>query len=235
MLGCVIRDIQRKCFNPEGRLAKVLQIAQSIFNQKRDDKNKVYSVHAPEVECIAKGKVHKKYEFGCKVAMVSSSRDNWILAIDAVHGNPYDGHTLKDSLKQVKDNTGWQPLHAYCDKGYRGVAKEITDTAVHISGKRKKSMKASLWQWYARRSAIEPIFGHLKTDNRLERNHLQGKDGDRINAILSGCGFNLRKLLRAFFLSFFQRLFWRYFDRSTGFTGQNMTGINFEMLFTQTF
>lgn len=235
MLGCVIRDIQRKCFNPEGRLAKVLQIAQSIFNQKRDDKNKVYSVHAPEVECIAKGKVHKKYEFGCKVAMVSSSKDNWILAIDAVHGNPYDGHTLKDSLNQVKEITGWQPLHAYCDRGFRGVAKEITDTAVHISGKRKKSMKASLWQWYARRSAIEPIFGHLKTDNRLERNHLQGKDGDRINAILSGCGFNLRKLLRAFFLSFFQRLFWRYFDRSTGFNGQNMTGINFEMLFTQTF
>ena len=96
-------------------------------------------------------------------------------------------------------------------------------------------MKASLWQWYAWRSAIEPIFGHLKTDNRLERNHLQGKDGDRINAILSGCGFNLRKLLRAFFLSFFQRMFWRYFDRSTGFNGQNMNGINFEMLFTQTF
>jgi len=235
MLGCVIRDIQRKCSNPEGRLAKILFRACDIFKQKRNDTNKVYSVHAPEVECIAKGKVHQKYEFGCKVAMVSSSKDNWILAIDAVHGNPYDGHTLKDSLNQVKAITGWPPLHAYCDRGFRGVAKEITDTEVHISGKRKKSMKASLWQWYARRSAIEPIFGHLKTDNRLERNHLQGKDGDRINAMLSGCGFNLRKLLRAFFLSFFQRLFWRYFDRSTGFTGQNMTGINFEMLFTQTF
>jgi IS5 family transposase len=230
MLGCVIRDILRKCSKPERRFAKVLQIAQDIFNQRRSDKNKVYSVHAPEVECIAKGKVHKKYEFGCKVSMVSSSKDNWILAIDALHGNPFDGHTLKDALHQVKHITGWQPLHAYCDRGYRGAAKEITDTDVHLSGKKKRSMKASLWKWYARRSAIEPIFGHLKSDNRLERNHLQGKDGDRINAILSGCGFNLRKLIRAFFLSFFQRLFGRYFDHSTGFICRNMRETNFDMM-----
>jgi IS5 family transposase len=235
ILGCVIRDILRKCSKPEGRFAKVLQIAQDIFNQKRSDTNKVYSVHAPEVECIAKGKVHKKYEFGCKVSMVSSSKDNWILAIDALHGNPFDGHTLKDSLRQVKQLTGFQPLHAYCDRGYRGAAKEITDTEVHLSGKKKKSMKASLWKWYARRSAIEPIFGHLKSDNRLERNHLQGKDGDRINAILSGCGFNLRKLLRAFFLSFFQRLFGRYFDHLTGFIGLNMSETNFDIKFTYAF
>ena len=235
ILGCVIRDILRKCSKPEGRFAKVLQIAQDIFNQKRSDTNKVYSVHAPEVECIAKGKVHKKYEFGCKVSMVSSSKDNWILAIDALHGNPFDGHTLKDSLRQVKQLTGFQPLHAYCDRGYRGAAKEITDTEVHLSGKKKKSMKASLWKWYARRSAIEPIFGHLKSDNRLERNHLQGKDGDRINAILSGCGFNLRKLIRAFFLSFFQRLFGRYFDHLTGFIGLNMSETNFDIKFTYAF
>jgi len=230
ILGCVIRDIERKCTNPEALLVKALNTARKIFSQKRNDKNKVYSVHAPEVECIAKGKVHKKYEFGCKVAMVSSSKDNWILAIDAVHGNPFDGHTLKASLNQVKQNTGWQPLHAYCDRGYRGAAKEITDTEVHLAGKKKKSMKASLWKWHARRSAIEPIFGHLKSDNRLERNHLQGKDGDRINAILSGCGFNLRKLLRAFFLSFFRWLFGRYFDHSTGFIDRNMSETNFEMM-----
>ncbi|MEN6620301.1 MAG: IS5 family transposase, partial [Smithella sp.] len=228
MLGCVIRDILRKCPKPEGRLAKVLNIAQAIFNQKRNDTNKIYSVHAPEVECIAKGKVHKKYEFGCKVSMVSSSKDNWILGIDALHGNPFDGHTLKDALQQVKQITGWQPLHAYCDRGYRGAAKGITDTEVHLSGKKKKSMKASLWKWFARRSAIEPIFGHLKSDHRLERNHLQGKDGDRINAILSGCGFNLRKLLRAFFLPIFRWLFDMHFDHSTEFMAQNMIKLGFE-------
>jgi IS5 family transposase len=235
MLGCVIRDILRKYSTPEGHITKVLQIAQDIFNQKRNDTNKVYSVHAPEVECIAKGKVHKKYEFGCKVSMISSSKDNWILAIDALHGNPFDGHTLKDALHHVKQITGWQPLHAYCDRGYRGAAKEITDTEVHLSGKKKKSMKASLWKWYARRSAIEPIFGHLKSDNRLERNHLQGKDGDRMNAILSGCGFNLRKLLRAFFLSFFLWLIRRYFDHSNVFLGLNMRETNFEMMSAQAF
>ena len=235
MLGCVIRDIQRKCSDPERRLATVLKIANDIFNQKRNDTNKVYSVHAPEVECIAKGKVHRKYEFGCKVAMVSSSRDNWILAIDAVHGNPFDGHTLKDSLKQVKQITGWQPLHAYCDRGYRGAAREITETEVHISGKKKKNMKASLWKWYAGRSAIEPIFGHLKSDNRLERNPLQGKDGDRINAILSGCGFNLRKLLRTFFLPFFRWMFCRNFDHSGALIGLNMGETNFEMLSAHAF
>ena len=230
MLGRVIRDIERKCSNPEGRLVRFLNIAKAIFNQKRNDKNKVYSVDAPEVECIAKGKVHKKYEFGCKVSMVSSSRDNWILGIDAVHGNPFDGHTLKDALHQVKQITGWQPLHAYCDKGYRGVARDIPETEVHISGKKKKSMKASLWKWFARRSAIEPIFGHLKSDHRLERNHLQGKDGDRMNAILSGCGFNLRKLLRAFFLPFLQRLFWRYFDLAIEFIGQKLSEDHFKMI-----
>ena len=221
--------------NPEGRFVRVLNLAKAIFNQKRNDKNKVYSVHAPEVECIAKGKVHKKYEFGCKVSMVSSSRDNWILGIDALHGNPFDGHTLKNALQQVKQITGWQPLHAYCDKGYRGVAREIPDTEVHLSRKKKKSMKASLWKWFARRSAIEPIFGHLKSDHRLERNHLKGKDGDRMNAILSGCGFNLRKLLRAFFLPFFQRLFWRYFNHSTGFIGSMMSKTSFRKMAVYTF
>jgi len=229
MLGRVIRDIERKCSEPIGRMAKVLHLAKAIFFQKRDDKNKVYSVHAPEVECIAKGKVHKKYEFGCKVSMVSSSRGNWILAMDALHGNPFDGHTLKNALEQAKKHTGWQPLHAYCDKGYRGVAKDIPDTEIHLSGKKKKSMKASLWRWFARRSAIEPIFGHLKSDHRLERNHLQGKDGDRMNAILSGCGFNLRKLLRAFFLSFFRWLFYGHPGNKIGFIDQNMSKNHLQM------
>jgi transposase, IS5 family len=205
-LGRVIRDIQRKCQDPDEDLSRLLTLAERVFSQMRNDSNKVYSVHAPEVECIAKGKAHKRYEFGCKVAMVTSSIKNWVLAIDALHGNPFDGHTLKQSLEQVKRITGWQPLHAYCDRGYRGAGKEITDTAVHLAGKKKRSMKPGVWRWYARRSAIEPIFGHLKSDHRLERNHLKGKDGDRMNAILSGCGFNLRKLLGAFFLSFLCRL-----------------------------
>jgi hypothetical protein len=129
---------------------------------------------------------------------------------------------------------GKRRLNEAC-RPYRGVAKEVPETEVHISGKKKKSMKASLWKWYARRCAIEPIFGHLKSDNRLERNHLQGKDVDRMNAILSGCGFNLRKLLRAFFLPFFRWLVGRNIDHSAGFIGLNMSGNNFEMLAVNAF
>jgi len=96
---------------------------------------------APEVECIAKGKAHKKYEFGCKVSLVNTSRDNWIVGIQALHGNPYDGHTLKDALAQAEQLTGWRPEHAYCDKGYRGEPAIIEKTRVHLANKRKKSMK----------------------------------------------------------------------------------------------
>jgi IS5 family transposase len=202
-LGRLTRDIQRKEKNPDESLRKQLEQAQRLLKQQKNDKEKLYSIHAPEVECISKGKVHKRYEFGCKVSMVSTSRDNWVVGIQAVHGNPYDGHTLEEALKQTKRLTGWQPGSAYCDRGYRGNSGKIDGTTIHITGRRKKSLSRSAWRWFRRRAAIEPMFGHLKTDNRMDRNHLKGKDGDRTNAILSGCGYNLRKLLRAFFLFLF--------------------------------
>ena len=91
-LGRVMRDIARKAPKPDAELARLLALAERIHTQTRHDKQKVYSVHAPEVECIAKGKVHKKYEFGCKAGIVSTSKDNWIVGVEAYHGNPYDGH-----------------------------------------------------------------------------------------------------------------------------------------------
>jgi len=185
----------------------MLERASRIFTQKRDDSNKLYSMQAPEVECIAKGKVHKKYEFGCKVSLVSTSKDNWIVGIQALHGNPYDGHTLKDALAQAEQRAGWRPEHAYCDKGYRGEPKVIAKTAVHLANRKKKSMKPREWAWFKRRSAIEPIIGHTKSDHRMDRNYLKGEDGDKINAILAGCGFNLRKLLRAILLWLFKERF----------------------------
>ena len=102
---------------------------------------------------------------------------------------------------------GWQPENAYCDRGYRGNSAKIDGTQVHVVGRRKKSISRSGWRWYRRRAAIEPMFGHLKAENRMDRNRLHGKEGDRINAILSGCGYNMRKLLRAFFLLIFNWLF----------------------------
>ena len=206
-LGRVIRDIERKCLRPEGLLATMLERAKQIFGQRRNDSDKLYSMQAPEVECIAKGKAHKKYEFGCKVSLVSTSENSWIIGVQAIHGNPYDGHTLKDSLDQAQAVTGWRPGHAYCDRGYKGVPTVLNNTEIHLTNKKKKSMKASEWKWYRRRSGIEPIIGHAKQDHRMDRNYLRGEEGDRINAILAGCGFNIRKLLRAILLWLFKERF----------------------------
>jgi transposase, IS5 family len=206
-LGRVIRDIKRKCAEPTGLLATMLERASRIFNQKRNDSEKLYSMQAPEVECISKGKVHKKYEFGCKVSLVSTSEDSWIVGAQALHGNPYDGHTLAESLDQAEAITGWRPKHAYCDKGYKGAGAVLSDTRIHLANKKRKSMKPSEWKWYKRRSGIEPIIGHAKQDHRMGRNFLKGKDGDKINAILAGCGFNIRKLLRAILLWLFKERF----------------------------
>jgi len=137
---------------------------------------------------------------------VSTSKDNWVVGIEALHGNPYDGHTLEGSLRQVERLTGVQPASAYVDKGYRGNTGTVNNTEVHIARSRGKSMSRNQWMWYKRRSAIEPIIGHLKSDCRMDRNRLTGKEGDRINALLAASGYNMRKLLRAFFLFIFRLL-----------------------------
>lgn len=205
-LGRVYRNILRNCPQPDQQLAELLAKARRLLLQKRGDKNKLYSLHAPEVECIAKGKAHKKYEFGCKVSMVTTSKDNWIVGIEALHNNPFDGHTLKGALQQMKRIVGWDAEHAYTDKGYKGNPKQLGNTAIHLAGRRKKSMKPSEWRWFKRRSAIEPVIGHTKNDNRMDRNYLKGTEGDKMNAILAACGFNLRKLLRAIIWLVFKEL-----------------------------
>lgn len=207
-LGRVIRDLRRKSPKSDGEMATLLSRAERIHRQGRQDKGKLYSMHAPEVECIAKGKAHKKYEFGCKVSVASTSKDNWIVGVQALSGNPYDGHTLKDALAQVERVTCWKVGTAYCDRGYQGNPARLGETTVHLCKGRKKSMTRSAWNWVKRRAAVEPIIGHLKADHRMERNHLKGEAGDRMNAILAGCGYNIRKLLR--------ELYWLIFRWLTG-------------------
>ena len=97
-LGRVVRDIERKLLKPDDKMNELLMMAHRLLLQKKEDKNKLYSLHAPETECIAKGKAHKRYEFGCKVSVVTTSKRNWAVGINALHGNPYDGHTLKSSI-----------------------------------------------------------------------------------------------------------------------------------------
>ena len=196
-LGRVIRDIERKRPKPYADLKDLLAMARRLHAQERHTKNKLYSLHAPEVECISKGKAHKRYEFGCKVSVVSTSRDNWIVGVRAHHGNPYDGHTLSEALDTMERLTGLRACHAHVDKGYRGHGYE-GKTQIHLPGKGrgKRRQTRSERKWQRRRSAVEPLIGHVKHDNRMDRNYLLGRDGDRMNAILAACGYNLRKLLR---------------------------------------
>ena len=181
-LGRVIRDIERKL--PEAHAAKMnilLEIAKRILNQQRHDKGKVYSMHAPEVECIAKGKAHKPYEFGIKVGIVSTSKESFVVGMKSLPGNPYDGHTLTASLAQVERLTGTLPKEAYVDRGYKGHGAE--DTSVWIAGT-KRGVTASIKKKLKRRNAVEPVIGHMKNDGRLGRNFLKGEAGDAINALL---------------------------------------------------
>jgi transposase, IS5 family len=195
-LGRVLRNLERFVGPLTERQARLLVIARRIFEQRREDHGKLYSVHAPEVECIAKGKAHKRYEFGCKVSLVTTNRSNWIVGIEAAPGNPYDGATLRPALEQVEQLTGVKPEEAFVDKGYRGSAHHPEEVAVYISGRR--NLSGRLKKLLRRRSAVEPVIGHTKHDHGMERNHLLGEAGDRINALLSGCAWNLRKLWREF-------------------------------------
>ena len=200
-LGRVIRDIERKMTRPEAQMAELLQRGKRLLGQERSDKNKLYSVHEPHVECIAKGKAHKRYEFGCKVGFVTASKTNWILGALAFHGNPYDGHTLKTALAQAQSITGVAPEKAICDLGYRGHNYE-GDCDIQIVNRYRKKIAKKIRRLWKRRSAIEPVIGHVKEEHRLDRNRLKGTDGDELNAIFAGAGFNIKKLLRAFALFF---------------------------------
>jgi IS5 family transposase len=197
-LGRILRDIQRKAPEVSGEFKKIIEMAGKIHDQKKFDKNKLYSYFAPEASCISKGKAHKKYEFGCKASIVSTSKGNWIVGAEAFHGNPFDGHTLSESLRQVEQMTGRYPKEAYCDKGYRGVrAKDGVKCGILIPGAGGKHSR-TVKKFLRRRNAIEPIISHLKSDHGMGRNWLKGEEGDRVNILMASCGFNMKKLLRAF-------------------------------------
>lgn len=190
----VTRDLERKEPYPDVKLAGLLELSNRLLKQEKYSKNKIYSLHAPEVECISKGKVHKKYEFGCKVSVATTCKEPWVVSISAEHGNPYDGHTLKSTLKRAEGNTGVKPSQVFVDKGYSGKKNYPKDVSIFKTG--RKNLPRSLKALLKARAGIEPIIGHLKSDHRMNKNHLLGKVGDGINAVLSGSAFNLKKILR---------------------------------------
>ncbi len=196
VLGRVYRDIERRLAEqPEpvqAAFAEAMALTKRLLAQQRHDKKKLYALHAPEVECIAKGKAHKRYEFGVKVSIATTNRSNLVVGAQSLPGSPYDGHTLSRALEQVERLTGHRPQRCYVDLGYRG--HNVTDVDV-FKARQKRGVTGSIRRELKRRNAIEPIIGHMKNDGLLHRNHLKGTDGDAINVILCGAGQNLRLIL----------------------------------------
>src|SRR5579862_4944708 len=203
----LLRDVRRKMEVFAGlserqaqRLEVALGKAWRIAQQRRGDAGYLYSWHATEVECISKGKTRAPYEFGCKVSLATNLHPakggHFILHARALHGNPYDGHTLQQALDDVREIVGRSPLRVAVDQGYKG--HRLTGhphTAVFITGQRR-GVTDQIKRWLKRRSVVEPIIGHAKNDGLLGRNWLKGRAGDRCNALLAAAGFNLRQLLR---------------------------------------
>ena len=198
-LGRLHRDVGRKLAGRpdlEATFATAQMRIARLLAQRPGDRGKLYALHAPEVECIGKGKARVRYEFGVKLGVaVSNARapgGQFVLGVRALPGNPYDGHTLAAQIAQVERLTGERVERAYVDRGYRG--HDADKERVFIS-RQRGGLTPTIRRELRRRNAVEPVIGHMKSDGLLERDHLAGRAGDAINAVLAAAGHNLRLLL----------------------------------------
>jgi IS5 family transposase len=206
ILGIVLREVSRKlstisdgCATAIARLNTLLKRAERIRTQQINDKNKLYALHAPEVECISKGKARKRYEFGVKSSIVVTHKSGLVVGARTFPGNPYDGHVLSAQLEQTRillEDTGKSPKQVFVDLGYRGVDRENPNVEIIHRGK-YRSLTQQQRRCLRRRPAVEPTIGHLKADHRMDRCWLRGQLGDALHTVLCATGFNLRWLLRA--------------------------------------
>ncbi len=202
-LGRVERDIARRIKGVEGLrdvFRRPLYLAERVREQRQKQRGKkVYSLHAPEVECIGKGKAHRPHEFGVKVSVATtlhaSKGGQFVTHVKALPGNPYDGHTLGVVIPEMEQQIGATIKRVVADRGYRGHnAPEEHKFRVFISGQ-KRRVTEQIKRELRRRSAVEPVIGHLKADHRMGRNFLAHTAGDAANAVLAAAGYNFRRLL----------------------------------------
>jgi IS5 family transposase len=201
IVGRVVRDVERKIdssVNLAEIFSKIIDQTKRLLAQEKNSKNKIYSLHEPDVHCISKGKAHKRYEFGCKVSVATTHKQGLVISSEALPGNPYDGHTLKPALESAEKITGVKIDSATVDRGYKGHGVESdplrNHTKIFISGQRR-GVTATIKKQLKRRSAIEPMIGHMKQEGKLGLCRLKGIIGDQINALLTGVGHNLRLIL----------------------------------------
>jgi transposase, IS5 family len=220
IVGKLLRDIERQLAakGDAGNMvfASLKERAVRIQTQRKADKHKLYAFHAPEVECISKGKAKTPYEFGVKVSIAVTHKEGLVVGARSFCGAPYDGHTLAEQLEQTrillqgitrKDQSPVQPSTAVGDLGYRGVKEENAGTLIVQRGWIKTMTKAQKG-WLKRRQAIEPVIGHIKDDCRMRRCHLKGQEGDALHAVLCAAGYNIRWLMRAIMNKGIQALAW---------------------------
>lgn len=179
------------------------------LQQKRGDKQKLYSLHEPHVYCMSKSKDHKKYEFGTKVSITVTRDSKIIVGALAVDSNEYDGHTLPAVLAQLKRLSACEPTAALCDRGYKGKNKINNTRILRPQSKTNDTTKETqelMRKRFRKRAGIEPVIGHLKSDHRLNRNYLKCFSGDQMNVLLAAAVFNFKKWMRLFLCA---RYLWR--------------------------
>jgi IS5 family transposase len=212
ILGVLMRDVQRKMADKMAQLSDAAQVhlqdllsrvarihAQTAAKANPSGRGKLYALHAPEVECIGKGKARKPYEFGVKSSLAVTHGQGLIVGARTFPGNPYDGHTLAAQLEQTStllQDLDVKPTTAIVDLGYRGVDADIAPIELVHRGKSKR-LTDKQRRWLKRRQAVEPVIGHVKQDHGMQRCWLKGSEGDALHAVLCAAGYNLRWLLRA--------------------------------------
>lgn len=215
--GRLLREVRRNL--PERELARYweeLELYQTVLDQKRTDKNKIYSLHKPFTACIAKGKAHKQYEFGNKIGLMATMGETIIItAIDAFKGNPHDSKTIEPLLEQSKRLQDHVPEEVIYDRGGRVKGGYINETKISTPSRPLKKdtpyQKRKKRNNHRQRAGIEPVIGHLKTDHRMGQNYLSGENSPKINAMLAATGWNMKKmmekLVQAIFDYFFKSIF----------------------------
>lgn len=195
--GRLVRELKRN-LGDNHDYDGLLKIFEAILSQKRNGKKKIYSIHEPEVQCISKGKEHKKYEFGNKVSIIRSSTGIILGAMS--FRNEYDGHTIEPAIEQVERLTGRKIKILAGDRGYRG-KKEVNGTKIMIPDVPKRTdtryQQLKKHKLFCKRAGIEPTIGHLKSDYRLGRNFYKGVTGDSVNVLLAAAAYNFKRAMKA--------------------------------------
>ena len=195
--GRLVRELDRNLPDKKG-YEKMFELFYKVLRQSRNSRDKTYSLHEPEVQCISKGKEHKKYEFGNKASFIRSLSGIILAAVS--FRNEYDGHTIEATLQQTERMTGRRIENLAGDRGYRGT-KQVGTTRILIpqAPKDKDSyyQKRKRHKLFCKRAGIEPTIGHLKSDYRLSRNFYKGVKGDAINIMLAAAAYNFKRTMNA--------------------------------------